>query len=325
MVKCGNNGCGKEFEEGSKDECCFHPGSAVFHEGSKGWSCCKPRVLDFDDFLKIPGCATGSHKKADPKPQSKPIVQSSTTNPDYIAPSTTKPHPSDKFTPKPISNNNNNNNNKDINSSNNRSTPTLAQQFQKPPIEYVEENDAEDAVIAVGTRCCRNGCSTGIYKDNESRKEQCNYHPGEPVFHEGSKGWSCCKPKAAIFEEFLKIKGCKNGKHRFVPPPKDNNVVECRHDWYQSFDSVLMTIYAKAVDKDNSKIQFLDNKTVSVDLKLAGDKVFKKVYNLAGAINPETSRFDVLKTKIEFKLMKDPQESWSRLEIEEQELYRYQV
>jgi hypothetical protein len=28
----------------------------VFHEGSKGWSCCKRRVLEFDQFLKIPGC-----------------------------------------------------------------------------------------------------------------------------------------------------------------------------------------------------------------------------------------------------------------------------
>jgi hypothetical protein len=29
----------------------------VFHEGSKGWSCCKRRVLEFDEFLKIEGCA----------------------------------------------------------------------------------------------------------------------------------------------------------------------------------------------------------------------------------------------------------------------------
>jgi hypothetical protein len=28
----------------------------VFHEGSKGWSCCKRKVLEFDEFLKIEGC-----------------------------------------------------------------------------------------------------------------------------------------------------------------------------------------------------------------------------------------------------------------------------
>jgi len=29
--------------------------------GSKGYSCCKRRVLEFDQFMKIPGCATGRH------------------------------------------------------------------------------------------------------------------------------------------------------------------------------------------------------------------------------------------------------------------------
>ena len=34
---------------------------AVFHEGSKGYLCCKRRVLEFSEFLKIEGCTTGSH------------------------------------------------------------------------------------------------------------------------------------------------------------------------------------------------------------------------------------------------------------------------
>ena len=42
-----------------KDEqCVHHPGQALFHEGSKGWTCCKRRVLEFDEFLKIKGCET---------------------------------------------------------------------------------------------------------------------------------------------------------------------------------------------------------------------------------------------------------------------------
>jgi len=28
------------------------------HEGSKGYTCCKRRVLDFDDFMKMEGCKT---------------------------------------------------------------------------------------------------------------------------------------------------------------------------------------------------------------------------------------------------------------------------
>lgn len=39
-----------------KEDCVFHPGQAIFHEGSKGWTCCKRRVLEFDEFMKIEGC-----------------------------------------------------------------------------------------------------------------------------------------------------------------------------------------------------------------------------------------------------------------------------
>ena len=42
------------------------------------------------------------------------------------------------------------------------------------------------------------------------------FHPGQPVFHEGSKGWSCCARRVLEFEEFLKIKGCKTGRHRYL-------------------------------------------------------------------------------------------------------------
>lgn len=34
---------------------------AIFHEGSKGYLCCKRRVLEFDEFMKIPGCKEGKH------------------------------------------------------------------------------------------------------------------------------------------------------------------------------------------------------------------------------------------------------------------------
>ena len=33
----------------------------MFHEGSKGYLCCKRRVLEFDEFMKLEGCTTGNH------------------------------------------------------------------------------------------------------------------------------------------------------------------------------------------------------------------------------------------------------------------------
>ena len=43
------------------------------------------------------------------------------------------------------------------------------------------------------------------------------YHPGAPLFHEGSKGYTCCKRRVLEFDEFMKIEGCKTkDKHLFV-------------------------------------------------------------------------------------------------------------
>lgn len=40
----------------------YHTGEAVFHDGEKYWSCCPHvKVLEFDEFMKIPGCAVGKH------------------------------------------------------------------------------------------------------------------------------------------------------------------------------------------------------------------------------------------------------------------------
>lgn len=41
------------------------------------------------------------------------------------------------------------------------------------------------------------------------------------MFHEGSKGYLCCKRRVLEFDEFLKIEGCSEGNHLFVGPKKD--------------------------------------------------------------------------------------------------------
>lgn len=57
----------------------------------------------------------------------------------------------------------------------------------KEKVWEVDTPDAPDAVIAVGAPCTHNGCKA-TFKDDSSRTETCNYHPGEAEFHEGSKG-----------------------------------------------------------------------------------------------------------------------------------------
>ncbi len=65
------------------ETCTFHPGAPVFHDGGKGYTCCRRRVLEFDEFLQIEGCKSkprhmfvGSGKKLREKQTSEEMVES---------------------------------------------------------------------------------------------------------------------------------------------------------------------------------------------------------------------------------------------------------
>ncbi|KAI6126199.1 chord-domain-containing protein [Pisolithus croceorrhizus] len=66
---CRRRGCGVAFVsdqenrvgDGTGSVCTYHPAPPIFREGSKGYLCCKRRVLEFDEFLKIEGCTKGRH------------------------------------------------------------------------------------------------------------------------------------------------------------------------------------------------------------------------------------------------------------------------
>lgn len=92
-----------------------------------------------------------------------------------------------------------------------------------PPTSAAEtapaEPDSDDPSLEIpaNATCRRRGCNAA-YNANVSREEEkCLHHPGQPVFHEGSKGWSCCKRRVLEFDEFMKIPGCTEKKrHLFV-------------------------------------------------------------------------------------------------------------
>jgi len=66
---CRRKGCGITFisdevnrqGEGEGTVCFYHPLPPIFREGSKGYLCCKRRVLEFEEFLKIKGCKIDRH------------------------------------------------------------------------------------------------------------------------------------------------------------------------------------------------------------------------------------------------------------------------
>lgn len=60
-------------------------------------------------------------------------------------------------------------------------------------------------------------------QQSENTDTACLHHTGPPVFHEGRKGWSCCKDNAGglayDWDGFMKIKGCARGRHSTEKKP----------------------------------------------------------------------------------------------------------
>ncbi|KAK3176463.1 hypothetical protein OEA41_007786 [Lepraria neglecta] len=303
--KCVHKGCGKTFTDPEED-CIFHPGPPIFHEGQKGWKCCKPRYLTFDEFLSIPPCTTGKHSTVDDTP--KPDPPPSSEIPEDIPPP-----------PKPIA------------------TNGVAQNVPPPrlpvaaptnaPSPAPPESDSDDTSVPVppNTTCRRRGCNaTSPAETKVSREgEDCVYHPGQALFHEGSKGWTCCKRRVLEFDEFMKIEGCKKkDKHLFVGSKKDSReeekVVAVRHDFYQTLTSVIASLYLKRIDKERAKIDFSSPTTVTLDLPTADNKRYQTEIPLFGQINTEQSKAKIMGTKLELTLVKSDGLSWPTLRSDEQ-------
>jgi CHORD len=104
--------------------------------------------------------------------------------------------------------------------------PRLATSTPPPPPPESEDDDPS-VEIPDGRICRRRGCGQS-YKSGQSREEEnCIHHPGAPIFHEGSKGYTCCKRRVLEFDQFMKIEGCQTkNRHLFVGSGKKNQKVD---------------------------------------------------------------------------------------------------
>ncbi|KAI3656749.1 hypothetical protein MP638_001269 [Amoeboaphelidium occidentale] len=295
---CQNKGCGKKYTESENTEssCSHHPGGPIFHEGLKGWACCSKRVISFDDFLQIPGCTVGAHSDKVPE---EPKVEATTKALVEVKSGT------ESFQVAPS-----------IFSNVRMSNEALQEQTKKPEPE-VEDEDPVDFKAEVGMKCKRKGCGFEFTGNDDV---ECVYHPGAPVFHEGSKGWSCCSRKVLEFEEFLKIKGCKTGRHLYVGTREENQEQkqkekkpEVRHDWYQSPTGVTISFYSKKVDRNACDITFEEQK-LTVKFTTADGLPFVFESDLFQPIVPNECSYMVLGTKVEVSLKKANGISWPSIE-----------
>ncbi|THV07933.1 chord-domain-containing protein [Dendrothele bispora CBS 962.96] len=322
MPRCTRKGCGKDFGEGSTESCTFHPGAPVFHEGLKSWSCCSDKnkpVLDFNEFMNIPGCAE-TDRHSNEVPVTEQVSGSSTPN---ANPTKTESDTGKETYSSGVS----------IPKSQTLGT-TLASipTANLPPPTLVEEEDDLSVSVKPGTTCKRKGCGVTFESDEVNRNgdgegTKCVYHPAPPIFREGSKGYLCCKRRVLEFDEFLKIEGCKVGRHLFAPKANPNQVpsvsaeelTTCRIDHYQTVDKIHVSVFAKQVDKEKSTVSFEEEK-VSISLYLPASRRFVKEIDLFGPINPSASTFQILGTKVELQLQKLDTRSWTILERPQHDL-----
>ena len=217
-----------------------------------------------------------------------------------------------------------------------------------PPPASESEDDDTAMEIPDGKICRRKGCGQSFRSGQSRDGEKCVFHPGAPIFHEGSKGYSCCKRRVLEFDQFMKIEGCKTkSRHLFIGSGKDSKEFESRsedilqtvrhvthelrffffffffctspyvltltprHDFYQTPASVIASFFLKKINKDKAKVEF-KSKQLVLDLVTMDQvpKRYRAEVPLFAAINPKSSSFKIFGTKLEVSLAKSDGQSW---------------
>ncbi|KAK7743490.1 hypothetical protein SLS53_004024 [Cytospora paraplurivora] len=307
--KCVHQGCGKEYTD-TEEVCRYHPGPPIFHEGQKGWKCCKPRVLTFDEFLAIEPCTEGKHSTTDLPPQ---IEKKETAPADQPLlkeeSSSTASGPGPALPRAPIQ---------------------PATRAQTPPPPPPESDDDDNSLEIPEGRVCRRRACGASYKKGQGRSddEKCVHHPGVPIFHEGSKGYSCCKRRVLEFDQFMNIEGCKTKpRHLFIgsgskEKGKDSGAEELletvRTDFYQTPSSVIASFFLKKIDKDAAKVSFTQS-SAHLDLPTTDSppKRYRAEVPLFGPIDAEKTTYKILGTKLEVTLAKAEVSSWPVLRADD--------
>ncbi|KAG6008873.1 hypothetical protein E4U21_003684 [Claviceps maximensis] len=302
--KCVHQGCGKTYSDAT-ETCEYHPGPPIFHEGQKGWKCCKPRVLTFDEFMNIPGCTTGVHSTTDipPPVENKPKEDDLTLSKKIAALNTHEEPPRVPVQSAP-------------------STTT------SPAPAPETEDDEPGLEIAEGATCRRRTCEHKYNKGDSREGEKCVYHPGAPIFHEGSKGYICCKRRVLEFDQFMKIEGCQTkDRHLFIGSGKTKDKADSageevlatvRHDFYQTATQVIASFFLKKINKETAKVEFKD-KQIALDLVTTDSppKRYKTEVPLYGTIDAAKSTFKIFGTKLEVSIAKADGASWPVLRGDE--------
>jgi hypothetical protein len=136
--------------------------------------------MDWDEFMKIPGCSSGEHtdiKPVRPRIESAPATE--TSSPALI---------SEKV------------------------EPTKSEISETPAPPVVKKDQIPFRTSSGLFRCRHAGCLKEYDPDLNS-ESACEYHEGSAGFRDTKKFWSCCGASSYDWDEFMKIPKCKVGCH----------------------------------------------------------------------------------------------------------------
>lgn len=315
VYKCYNKGCGQDFKQSDNSEtaCTYHPGGPIFHDALKGWSCCKKRVSDFTEFLNLKGCTVGWHSNVKPQqpeqPEKKPSPKQEPQFQLEIKPEHRKPVA--KLPERPPGDEEM----VELKTTVGASLKTQLEKLNLNDPAVSSSQNASDGSVVVGSCCHNKGCKAS-YEGPHSNDQICIYHPGNPIFHEGMKYWTCCQRKTSDFDAFLNQEGCETGKHNWIKP-KVAEEKKVRVDWHQTSNIVCVSIFAKVAIPEETSIR-VNRVKCQVCIKYeGGDSSYNNTFILRQAIDPSLSHVKLLGTKVEINLKKAESFSWPTLELPE--------
>ena len=199
FAKCDRNGCKRKFKiaENTETSCNHHPGKPIFCDLKKGWTCCNQIVYDWDEFQALKTCAVGPHLPVQPKTEANPqdeFYKSNTVS--NAQKGIERAEAAGGIVIKNIDEFNK--------AEEEKKKLELAKQPKKEFVPFVTPNG--------NYKCIHKGCLKE-FKEAENTDESCKFHPGEPIFHDLKKFWSCCRVETWDWDEFTKLPTCAQGKH----------------------------------------------------------------------------------------------------------------
>ncbi|KAK6333716.1 hypothetical protein TWF730_003899 [Orbilia blumenaviensis] len=103
-----------------------------------------------------------------------------------------------------------------------------------------------------------------------------------------------------------------------VPAGVSTPADKIRHEWYQTANSVTISLFVKGVPKDSTTVE-IENHSLSITFPLPSGSDFSFTLDpLFAEIKPESSYYKILGTKVEFTLQKvETNRKWATLESTE--------